>query len=61
MTYAPTDPTLVDRLQRNGVSITARPEDGLRWFTSLLISWLPFIALIGVWIFLYPHMSKKDQ
>src|SRR5262245_53668534 len=46
LTYAPYDPSLVDRLQRNGVSITARPQqDATPWFVSLLISWLPFIAL----------------
>ena len=29
------------------------------WFVSLLVSWLPFIALIGVWIFLSRQMSSK--
>jgi ATP-dependent Zn protease len=33
--------------------ITARPAGNeVPWFVSLLVSWLPFIALIGVWIFL---------
>jgi len=59
MTYAPYDPTLVDRLQRNGVSITARPEDGLHWFVSLLVSWIPFFVLIGTWIFLSRRNCKK--
>ena len=27
------------------------------WFVSLLISWLPFVALIGVWIFLSRQMQ----
>ncbi len=27
------------------------------WFVSLLVSWLPFIALIGVWIFLSRQMQ----
>jgi len=52
-TYVPNDPTLVQRLYRKGVTITARPvQDNVPWFVSLLVSWLPFIALIGVWIFL---------
>src|ERR1700752_1630853 len=52
-TYAPSDPTLVQRLYGKGVAITARPQgDSVPWFVSLLVSWLPFIALIGVWIFL---------
>src|SRR3979490_239988 len=52
-TYAPNDPTLVSRLYNGKVSITAKPPgDNVPWFVSLLVSWLPFIALIGVWIFL---------
>src|SRR5690242_8709668 len=57
-TYAPSDPTLVQRLYNKGVSITARPQqDNVPWFVSLLVSWLPFIALIGVWIFLSRQMQ----
>jgi len=48
-------------LQRNGVSITARPEDGLHWFVSLLVSWLPFFVLIGTSSFLSRHMQKKKD
>jgi cell division protease FtsH len=52
-TYAPSDPSLVQRLHGKGVAITAKPQgEQVPWFVSLLISWLPFIALIGVWIFL---------
>jgi cell division protease FtsH len=57
-TYAPNDPTLVQRLYNKQVTITARPlQDNVPWFVSLLISWLPFIALIGVWIFLSRQMQ----
>ncbi|MGU3494711.1 ATP-dependent zinc metalloprotease FtsH [Xanthobacteraceae bacterium A53D] len=57
-TYAPSDPSLVQRLYGKGVSITARPpSDNVPWFVSLLVSWLPFIALIGVWIFLSRQMQ----
>ncbi|UTD27281.1 ATP-dependent zinc metalloprotease FtsH [Bradyrhizobium sp. WD16] len=57
-TYAPNDPTLVKRLYDGKVSITARPPgDNVPWFVSLLVSWLPFIALIGVWIFLSRQMQ----
>jgi cell division protease FtsH len=57
-TYAPSDPTLVQRLYNKGVSITARPlTENVPWFVSLLISWLPFVALIGVWIFLSRQMQ----
>jgi cell division protease FtsH len=57
-TYAPADPGLVDRLYKKQVTITARPlQDNVPWFVSLLVSWLPFIALIGVWIFLSRQMQ----
>lgn len=52
------DPALVARLQSKGVSISVeQPADKVPWFVSLLVSWLPFIALIGVWIFL----SRRTQ
>jgi cell division protease FtsH len=57
-TYAPSDPTLVKRLYDGKVTITAKPPgDNVPWFVSLLLSWLPFIALIGVWIFLSRQMQ----
>src|SRR5512143_1225468 len=57
-TYAPNDPGLVQKLYSKGVAITARPpSDNVPWFVSLLVSWLPFIALIGVWIFLSRQMQ----
>src|ERR1700709_2118329 len=57
-TYAPNDPGLVQKLYSKGVTITARPlTDNVPWFVSLLLSWLPFIALIGVWVFLSRQMQ----
>ncbi|MGA0532152.1 ATP-dependent zinc metalloprotease FtsH [Hansschlegelia sp. KR7-227] len=57
-TYAPNDPTLVQRLYGKGVAITARPPgENMPWFVALLLQWLPFIALIGVWIFLSRQMQ----
>jgi cell division protease FtsH len=57
-TYAPNDPTLVSRLYNGKVQITAKPPgDNVPWFVSLLVSWLPFIALIGVWVFLSRQMQ----
>ena len=57
-TYAPNDPSLVKRLYDAKVNVTAKPPgDNVPWFVSLLVSWLPFIALIGVWIFLSRQMQ----
>ncbi|ABA05963.1 membrane protease FtsH catalytic subunit [Nitrobacter winogradskyi Nb-255] len=57
-TYAPNDPGLVKKLYDAKVQITAKPPgESVPWFVSLLVSWLPFIALIGVWIFLSRQMQ----
>src|SRR6202051_3942327 len=57
-TYAPNDPTLVQKLYQKNVNITARPQQNdVPWFVSLLISWLPIFAMIGVWIFLSRQMQ----
>jgi hypothetical protein len=38
---------------------TARqPQDTVQWFVSLFVSWLPFIVLIGVWLFLSRRMQR---
>src|SRR5438105_3524477 len=57
-TYAPSDPGLVPLLRSKEVAFSARPlQENVPWFVQLLISWLPFIALIGVWIFLSRQMQ----
>jgi cell division protease FtsH len=57
-TYAPNDPSLIERLYTKGVVVTARPlTENMPWFLSLLISWLPFVALIAVWVFLSRQMQ----
>src|SRR5262245_65534919 len=39
-TYAPNDPSLVQKLYATGVAITARPQqENVPWFVSLLVSW----------------------
>ncbi len=51
-TYSPGDTGLVPRLESKGVTITARPEsDGSSSLVSILLSWLPMILILGVWIF----------
>jgi cell division protease FtsH len=52
--YAPSDPARIQRLYQKGVSVTIRPHESEQpWFVPLLVSWLPFAVLIGVWIFLW--------
>jgi len=57
-TYAPNDPSLIQRLYGKGVSITARAQQSdVPWFITVLVSWLPFIAIIGLWVFLSRQMQ----
>ena len=52
-TYAPNEQSWTQRLYAKNVAITIRPqENDAPQLLSLLLSWVPFIALIGVWIFL---------
>jgi cell division protease FtsH len=58
-TYAPNDPSLVQRLYSKDVVITASSADA-PWLFSLLVSWLPFVALIGVWIYLSRQLRSAS-
>ncbi|MFC5586740.1 ATP-dependent zinc metalloprotease FtsH [Nitratireductor kimnyeongensis] len=58
-TYSPGDPSLVQRLEERGVTINARPEsDGSNSFLGYLVSWLPMILILGVWIFFMRQMQS---
>ena len=57
-TYAPNDPALVDRLAQKGVRITAQPPAEGPSIMSVLLSWFPFLLLIGVWIFFMRQMQS---
>jgi hypothetical protein len=38
--------------------VPSAPQDGPQWVVALLISWLPFIFLVGVWMFLVWWMRR---
>jgi cell division protease FtsH len=54
--YAPQDPELVNHLRQSNVRITAKPAADSPWY-NILISWLPMLVLIGVWIFFMRQMQ----
>jgi len=56
--YSPADPDLVKLLQAKKVEITAKPKDDSPWYTTLLISWLPMLVLVGIWIFFMRQMQS---
>ena len=61
-TYSPGDSGLVQRLEDRGVGITAKPEvDGSNTFFGYLISWLPILLILGVWIFFMRQMQGGSR
>ncbi len=55
--FAPEDGDLISFLRKNSVAINAKPPAENSWFMSIIISWLPMIVLIGVWIFFMRQMQ----
>ncbi len=55
--FAPEDGDLISFLRKNGVAIKAKPPAENSWFMSIIVSWLPMIVLIGVWIFFMRQMQ----
>jgi len=55
-TYAPEDPELVPNLRKQGVRIAAKPTEQNPWW-NVLLSWLPMLVFIGVWIFFMRQMQ----
>ncbi len=55
-TYAPEDPDLVPNLRKQGVRISAKPTEQNPWW-NVLLSWLPMLVFIGVWIFFMRQMQ----
>ncbi len=57
-TYAPHDPTLIERLNNTGVRVeVAPPDSGSPSLLNILINWFPMLLLIAVWIFLFRQMQ----
>jgi cell division protease FtsH len=58
-TIAPDDPNLVERLNKKGVKITARPpEEDVPSILGVLVNWFPMLLLIGVWVFFMRQMQS---
>ncbi|SDU46938.1 ATP-dependent zinc metalloprotease FtsH [Desulfobacula phenolica] len=55
--FAPDDGELISFLRSKGVAIKAKPPAENSWFMSIIVSWLPMIVLIGVWIFFMRQMQ----
>jgi cell division protease FtsH len=57
-TFSPNDPTLIKSLTEKGVRITAKPEEEeVPSLFGIILSWLPMIIILGVWIFFMRQMQ----
>ena len=56
-TFVPRDSDMIRILRDHGVNIQAKPEDESPWYMTVLVSWLPMLLLIGVWIFFMRQMQ----
>jgi cell division protease FtsH len=56
-TYAPKDAGAISLLKEKGVRISAKPAEDSPWYMTVLVSWLPMLLLIGVWIFFMRQMQ----
>ena len=57
-TYSPNDPNLIEKLSDKGVSITAAPlDEKMPSLFGVLLSWIPMLLLIAVWIFFMRQMQ----
>ncbi len=48
---------IYDILTENGVKVNVIPTENSSWLVTLLISWLPILLFIGLWIFMMRQMS----
>ncbi len=53
----PKDPDLIRILREKKVRMVVVPPEQTSWYMSLLVSWLPMIFLLGIWIFFMRQMQ----
>ncbi|MGB0846715.1 MAG: ATP-dependent zinc metalloprotease FtsH [Thiolinea sp.] len=57
-TYSPPDdPQLVNDLLSNDVRVEAAPPEERSIFWDIIISWVPFLLIIGLWIYIMRQMQ----
>ncbi len=52
------DPTLIEKLRAKGVRFDAKAEEQRSFIGQLLLSMLPFVLMIGIWIFVMRQMQN---
>jgi cell division protease FtsH len=57
-TFNPGDTQLIERLRAKGVRFDAKPEESRSVIAQLFLNMLPFILMIGIWIFVMRQMQN---
>jgi len=54
--YGPRE-DVIERLMKEDIPTTVKPEAQESWYLVVLLQWLPFVLLIGIWIFFMRQMQ----
>ena len=57
-TFNPGDSQLIERLRGKGVRFDAKPEESRSLIATVFINMLPFLLMIGIWIFVMRQMQN---
>jgi len=52
---------IVKKLTEKGVEIEVKPQEGSPWYITVLVSWLPMIFLILLWLSMMRQMSSGNS
>jgi len=52
---------VIKKMTKEGVEITVKPEEGSPWYITVLVSWLPMIFLILLWLSMMRQMSAGSN
>ncbi len=60
-TYSPDYPDLIQVLRKKDVRIEVKSSGEGPWYIQLLMSWGPFVLLLGLWVFLLRRMQVGNE
>ncbi len=61
ITYIPQDQELLPFLKKKGVLIDVKPETQTNWISTFIVSWLPFIILLLLWVAFVRQMQPGNR
>ncbi len=54
----PTGSNIVDKMLEKGVKVDVAVPEGNTWLVTFLVSWLPILLFIGIWIYMMRQISS---